>query len=252
MATGCCRLTERDVSVKAISSATTSPNPPPICVQKADEPMGDWRSSHLLLVHPFQGNSQRWGRGAVRQPPGEICGEKPEKNRESWSSSLRILLSHESAHALLSTHITTAVMELLYLLPPWSFSHPFLLLLSSYSYVRFSFCHLGSCLPTFISRRGPSKGANSSSLCGNEFPLAKQSGIPSAVQQIPALIRGRWRAEHFLSSHCHTRALIKGLLDWPASLGHCHSARDRTHERKPYIQTHKQRVVVTFWSDPLN
>lgn len=53
--------------------------------------------------------------------------KKSEKKRESWSSSLCILLSHASAHALLSTHIIAAVMELFCLLPSCSFSHPFVL-----------------------------------------------------------------------------------------------------------------------------
>ncbi len=60
-----------------------------------------------------------------------------KRERESWASSLCILLSHDSAHALPSTHIIATVMELFYLLP-------FLLVFSlSYSHALSPFfvCH---------------------------------------------------------------------------------------------------------------
>lgn len=81
--------------------------------------------------------------------------EESRREGESWASSLRILLSHESAHALPSTHIIAAVMELF--LPPPFFAR-FLTLSSvsaSYSHARsvplpFPICHASFrnlCLP---------------------------------------------------------------------------------------------------------
>ena len=67
-------------------------------------------------------------RGDMKREPSHAHSASPwmswcEESRregESWASSLRILLSHESAHALPSTHIIAAVMEL-FLPPPFFF-----------------------------------------------------------------------------------------------------------------------------------
>lgn len=86
----------------------------------------------------------------ARSPSSWMSLCESEKNK-SHDPVLCILLSHESAHALLSTHIITAVMELFCLLPLWLFSHPLLLFSLLFILFPFVFVMLTSAFFFFLS-----------------------------------------------------------------------------------------------------
>lgn len=112
---------------------------------KLDELMGNWRSSQLILVQRLGGRPSQvhypslplavfgsaWTQRGLVSPPSwrrrrrDRWRRAREGKKRTVMIQLCLFLSRGSAHALLlSAHVTAAVMELLHLLPSWSFFSP--------------------------------------------------------------------------------------------------------------------------------